>query len=64
MSATATMNNRKKTSLWAMLIIVLAILVLPLTGYLYVHFTGTDIVAEESNPRADTWRQVLEGNKG
>ncbi|MDO8828457.1 formate dehydrogenase subunit gamma [Methylophaga sp.] len=64
MSASAAMNNRKKTSLRAMLIIVLAILVLPLTGYLYVSVTDQQAAIEQTNPRADTWRQVREGNKG
>lgn len=64
MSATAAMNNRKKTSLWAMLIIVLAILILPLTGYLYVSMTEQPAVDEQTNPRSDTWRQVRENQKG
>jgi formate dehydrogenase subunit gamma len=63
MSASAAMNHRKKTSLWAMLIIVLAILILPLSGYLYISMTD-EPVAEQTNPRADTWRQVRDNTKG
>lgn len=62
MSAIAA--NRTRKSLIAMLVIVLAIVLLPLSGYLYVNLAQDQTAAELTNPRADTWRQVREGNTG
>lgn len=64
MSANAAVANRNRKSIIAMVLVLLAIILLPLSGYLYVSLSDTETTAEQTNPRADTWRQVREGNTG
>lgn len=64
MAAAEALNKRKKMMLWTGIMMVLAILVLPLSGYLATSFVQAEQQAEQTNPRADTWRQVREGDKG
>lgn len=60
----AVASQRTKKSLIATVLVLLAIFLLPLSGYLYVSVFGNDPVAEQTNPRSDTWRQVRQGNTG
>lgn len=64
MAAGVLTDKRKKWLMGFGVLFVLAIVILPLSGYL---FTGIDTrpgVGEMTNPRADTWRQVREGVSG
>lgn len=64
MSANAAVANRTRKSIIATVVFLLAIILLPLTGYVYVSLTDTETVTEQTNPRADTWRQVRQGKAG
>lgn len=59
-------NKRKKMMLWTGIIMLLAVLSLPFTGYLATGFVQAEQAKTEqaTNPRADTWRQVRQGNEG
>lgn len=59
-------NKRKKMMLWTGVIMLLAVLTLPLTGYLATSYVQAEQAQTEeaTNPRADTWRQVRQGNEG
>lgn len=60
----AVASQRTRKSLIATVLVLLAIVLLPLSGYLYVSVFGSDPVVEQTNPRSDTWRQVRQGNTG
>ncbi len=65
MAVADSLNKRKKMMLWSGIIILLAIVVLPMSGYLVTGFNESQQQsAEPTNPRADTWRQVRRGNEG
>ncbi|WP_052093941.1 formate dehydrogenase subunit gamma [Methylophaga thiooxydans] len=65
MSATTAFNRRKKMMTWTGVIMLLAILVLPLSGYVVNAFAQAEQQAEQTtNPRSDTWRQVRQANEG
>ncbi len=64
------MNERAKRRharimIWTAVIIVFGAMFLPLTGYLYVDLVSAEAAnAEQTNPRANYWRAVREGNAG
>lgn len=64
MSASATLARRKKMMTWTGVIMVLAILVLPLFGYLSYQVAQAGAQAQQTNPRADTWRKVRDNTEG
>ena len=64
MSANAAVANRNRKSIIAMVLVLLAIILLPLSGYLYVSLSETETTAEQTNPRADTWRQARDNSEG
>ena len=64
MSATSSINRRKKMMTLTGIIMLLAIFLLPLSGYMVNGFAQAEQQAEQTNPRADTWRQVRQGNEG
>jgi formate dehydrogenase subunit gamma len=64
MSATSSSNRRKKMMTWTGVVMLLAIFLLPMTGYLANSFVNAQQQAEQTNPRADTWRQVRKANEG
>ena len=64
MTANVALANRHRKSFIATIAILLAIVLLPLTGYLYVGLADAEPAAQETNPRADTWRQVRDNSKG
>ena len=55
-----------RITLWSVVLIVVGAMALPLTGYLYVGLTDAYAQggAQESNPRANYWRAVREGQPG
>lgn len=61
-------SRRARTMLWSMVIIVVSAMVLPLSGYVYVGIVSDSqaqsAAQSESNPRANYWRAVREGNEG
>jgi formate dehydrogenase subunit gamma len=58
MKSTMTLEKRKSMMLWAGMAMLVAILVLPMTGYMVTGFAQAEQASEMTNPRADTWRQV------
>lgn len=64
MSATTALNRRKKMMTWTGIIMLLAIFVLPLSGYVATGFVQAEQQAEQTNPRSDTWRQVRGAEEG
>lgn len=59
--------RHKRIMLWSFLIVLAGVVALPLFGYLYVSLTPQPVQAaanQESNPRANFWRVVREGNAG
>ncbi len=58
-------SRHAKIMLWSVVAIMLGATLLPLTGYLYVGITTAIAQAtQDSNPRANYWRAVREGNEG
>lgn len=55
--------HRLKVILWSVALLVAAILLLPLTGYLYTGIV-TAQTSEETNPRSDYWRMARQGAAG
>jgi len=64
MSASTAINRRKKMMTWTGVLMLLAIFLLPMTGYVVNSFANAETELKETNPRADTWRQVRQGNEG
>ena len=64
MAVAEAFTKRKQRMLWTGIVMVLAILILPMTGYLTNAFVQAEQQVEQTNPRADTWRQVREGVEG
>jgi len=56
--------RRKRIALWTSAIILVGVVVLPLGGYLYTGLTAQAAAEEQTNPRANYWRAVREGNTG
>lgn len=59
-------SRRARIMLWGLAIILAGSMVLPLSGYVYVGLTGTTLAQgqEETNPRANFWTIVREGQQG
>lgn len=64
MAVAGALNKRRKMMLWTGIVMLLAIFVLPMSGYFITGGVVAEQQAEPSNPRADTWRQVRQGNEG
>lgn len=67
MSENNTLAKRKKMMFWTGIAMLLAIFLLPMTGYVSTGFANADQsveVAKETNPRADYWRQVRDNSIG
>ena len=56
--------RRKRIALWTSAIILVGVVVLPLGGYLYTGLTAQAAAEEQTNPRANYWRAIREGNTG
>ena len=64
-----TLERRQRywrITLWSVVLVVVGAMALPLTGYLYVGLSDAyaQSGAQESNPRANYWRAVREGQPG
>lgn len=59
-----TVARRKRIALWTSAIILVGVVVLPLGGYLYTGLTAQAAAEEQTNPRANYWRAIREGNTG
>lgn len=64
MSAMNTLYRRRKMMGWTGVLMLLAVLLLPMSGYVVTGFANAQQQAQQTNPRADTWRQVREANEG
>jgi formate dehydrogenase subunit gamma len=65
MSTSDTMTKRKYIMLWSGIIMVLAIFLLPMTGYIQTGFAAENSATQQdTNPRADYWRQVRDNTNG
>lgn len=68
MSTTSTLSRRKKMMAWTGVVMLMAIFLLPMTGYISTGFVT--IAAEEqqvqqqTNPRSDYWRLVRDNAEG
>lgn len=59
--------RRQRVMRWSFFIMLAGIVALPLSGYLYVYLVLPPVQAatkQETNPRANFWRYVREGNAG
>ncbi|MBD3609406.1 MAG: formate dehydrogenase subunit gamma, partial [Gammaproteobacteria bacterium] len=60
--------RRKKIMAWSFVMMMLAVFVLPLSGYVYQGLSASvqaeDKTWQGENPRANYWRSVREGNSG
>jgi len=59
--------RHKRIMLWSFVIIILGSVLLPLTGYVYEGLQPQAVQAankQDTNPRANFWRYVREGNSG
>ena len=66
-SSETSRARRRRAMLWSYLIILVAILVLPMSGYVYSYFSSQTAQAaakQDTNPRANFWRYVRDGNQG
>ncbi len=59
-----TVARRKRIALWTSAVILVGVVVLPLGGYLYTGLTAQAAAEEQTNPRANYWRAIREGNTG
>ena len=59
-----TVARRKRIAWWTSAIILVGVVVLPLGGYVYTGLTAQAAAEEQTNPRANYWRAVREGNTG
>ncbi|MDC9724988.1 MAG: formate dehydrogenase subunit gamma [Gammaproteobacteria bacterium] len=65
MSNTSSLNRRKKMMTWTGIIMLLAIFLLPMTGYISTGFaTAAEEQVEATNPKSDYWRQVRDNVAG
>jgi formate dehydrogenase subunit gamma len=64
--ATTRLARRKKMMGWSFLLMILSVMLLPLGGYVYTGFDTTANAAFDSatNPRANYWRAVRNGQPG
>ena len=65
MSTTSSLNRRKKMMAWTGVIMLMAIFLLPMTGYIATGFaTASDEQIQQTNPRSDYWRMVRDNTNG
>jgi len=64
MANTSSLQKRKKMMAWTAVVMLLAIFLLPMTGYISTGFATADEQAQETNPRADYWRMVRDNTNG
>jgi len=65
MSTTSSLTRRKKMMTWTGILMLLAIFLLPMTGYISTGFaTADDKKVEATNAKADYWRQVRDNTAG
>lgn len=64
MATTSTLNRRKKMMTWTGIIMLLAIFALPMTGYISTGFATAEEQGQQTNPKADYWRQVRDNISG
>ena len=68
MNQPGRMARRKKAMAWSFVLMLLAIFILPMSGYLYQGLSATaqadGATWQNQNPRANFWRSVREGNEG
>ncbi|MGI9305520.1 MAG: formate dehydrogenase subunit gamma [Gammaproteobacteria bacterium] len=57
-------TRRRRAMTWSMAFILVASMALPLGGYYFYGEDANAQTAQESNPRANYWRAVREGNQG
>lgn len=59
-----SLYKRKKMMTWTGIFMLLAIFLLPMTGYISTGFAADETQATESNSGADYWRQVRDNTEG
>jgi len=62
-----SLNKRKKMMAWTGLFMLLAIVLLPMTGYISTGFATAEeqqVQVQQTNPRADYWRMVRDNTNG
>ena len=64
MTTSRSLNKRKRMMAWTGIITFLAILLLPMAGYISTGFATTEKPAQQTNPRADFWRLVRGNTAG
>ena len=64
MTASSSINKRKKMMFWTGIIMLLAIFLLPMTGYISTGFATAEEQVQQTNPRADYWRLVRDNTDG
>tara|TARA_R110001606_G_scaffold361754_7_gene515254 strand:+ start:168488 stop:169504 length:1017 start_codon:yes stop_codon:yes gene_type:complete len=68
MSTTSTLSRRKKMMAWTGLVMLVAIFLLPMSGYISTGFVTAaeqqQAQEQQTNPRSDYWRLVRENTKG
>jgi len=63
----ASRVRHRHVLIWSFIITLAGVIALPLSGYLYVYLTTPPVQAaakQDTNPRANFWRAVREGNAG
>jgi formate dehydrogenase subunit gamma len=60
----STISSRKRMMSITFLLMLLAVVSLPMTGYLFTGIANAEQQAEQTNPRADVWRQVRNNDAG
>ena len=57
--------RRKRLALWTFALFVAGVVLLPLGSYVYTAVSPAQAAAEkQTNPRANYWRAVRDGNQG
>ncbi len=64
MASSMSIEKRKKMMLLTGIIMLLAIFLLPMTGYIQTGFVKADAASVETNPRSDYWRDVRDNVEG
>jgi formate dehydrogenase subunit gamma len=67
MSTTSTLSRRKKMMAWTGVAMLMAIFLLPMTGYMSTGFVTTSeeqVQKQQTNPRSDYWRLVRNNTEG
>jgi len=65
MNRASSARRHKRIMLWTFLIVLVGVVVMPLTGYVYVNVVqAEEATAQKGNPHANFWRAVREGDQG